>query len=133
MGAVGTANVNTYGNESWRNDNPKYQEKTLGGVYFYSAPNSVWGSDINKQMYDKLPKHIQKSVVALMNSKTLDGNHASIWFIANDGETVFFDEYGLGDFYYNLKHMDKSLFGDVNDFVYSGGYNEGDVLEKKKK
>ena len=116
---------------SWRLKNEKFQKKTDGGVYFYSSENSIWGKAIDEKMYDKLPKHIKKSVVMIESRKTGDGNHAEIYYVTKNGVIDWYDEYGLSDFYYGLKSIDKNEFGTVSDWKYDGNYKEGRQLERR--
>lgn len=107
-------------------------QKTSGGVYFWSSPDSVTGKDIDEKMYSKLPKRMQDAVISLENTKTLDGNHASIYYITSNGTVDYFDEYGLGDFYWGVKHIPKEDLGKVSDWQYSGNYSMGDQLKRKR-
>lgn len=65
--------------EAWRSERPEYQEKTAGGVYFYSEPGRF--ATIEKRLYNRLPKYAQASVVQL------DGTDVSIsgWFKIDGG------------------------------------------------
>lgn len=121
----------TYGNEEWRKEQPRYQEKTLGGVYFYDSPH-FYGEAIEKKYYDKLPKYAQKSVVYLDGVKTYDGLHMGIYYVNKEGELVYQDEYGFKDFMWIVKNK-KDEMGDMNDFIFDGHVNEGKILERKKK
>lgn len=103
--------------EDWRQKDSKYQQKTLGGVYFYSSPNSIYGNNIDPVMYNKLPKRMKEAVIYLENSKTMDGNHATINFVNSDGVIEYFDEYGLGDFYWGVKHINNT--GKVSDWEFN--------------
>lgn len=118
--------------EAWRKEDEKYQKKTAGGVYFWSN-NSRWGEVIDPKLYAKLPGYIQKSVVHLEARKTPDGMHAKIHYVNPNGKIEYYDEYGMADFMYGLKHTfgGKSDYGDMNDYEYEGGYSEGLELKKK--
>ena len=116
--------------DAWRMKAEKYQKKTDGGVYFYSS-DKLWGQDIDEKMYDKLPKHIKKSVVMMEARKTVDGNHCEIYYVNKDGKIEWFDEYGLRDFMAELKSTNKDEFGNVMDWQYDGQYNEGKQLKRK--
>ena len=88
MGSVGNS-ANT--SESWRNTDPKYQEKTLGGIYFYDAPpvvskvgNMEFYTDqtaIEKKWYDKLPNYAKESVLELYST----GESVTAFFKIEDG------------------------------------------------
>lgn len=119
--------------ESWRNEDPRFQRQTSGGVYFWSSPNSIYGRDIDEKMYNRLPKKMRDAVIAIDNSKTLDGNHATIYYVTSNGTIDSYDEYGLGDFYSTIRGISKSELGVVSDWQYSGGYKEGQQLERRRK
>ena len=120
----------TYGNEEWRKEQPKYQEKTLGGVYFWESP-TTFGDVIEKKYYDKLPQYAQKSVVYLDGVKTYDGLHMSICFVDKEGTITYMDEYGYKDFMW-LVQENKAIMGDMNDFIFDGKVVNGRKLEKKR-
>lgn len=119
--------------EAWRKKDPKFQQKTEGGVYFYSSDNPIWGADIDERLYSKLPSYIKKSVVSLDNTKTLDGSHCDIYYVDKDGTIRYFDEYGVTDFMYGLKSSGKDEFGVVSDWQYDGDYKEGKQLTRRNK
>lgn len=119
--------------DSWRNAEPRFQLQTSGGVYFWSSPNTVYGRDIDEKMYKRLPKKMQDAVIAIDNSKTMDGNHASIYYVTSSGTIDYFDEYGLGDFYSGIRGIPASELGKVSDWQYSGGYRVGDQLRRKRR
>lgn len=122
---------NTYGNEEWRKEQPRYQEKTLGGVYFYDSPKS-FGEAIEKKYYDKLPQYAQKSVMWIDGSKTMDGLHMSMYYVNAEGRVTYLDEYGYKDFMWLVKNA-KDDMGNMNDFIYDGDFRDGEILERKKK
>ena len=72
---------------------------------------------------------MKKAVVALENSKTGDGNHATIYYVNSSGVIDYFDEYGLGDFYWGVKRITD--VGDMNDYEYDGEYDTGRQLKIK--
>ncbi len=127
MGSVG-ANINS-SIPAWRLEEPRYQRQTTGGVYFWSGPR-FFDHDIDEKMYDRLPKKMQAAVVALDNSKTADGNHASIYFINSAGRIDYFDEYGLGDFYAGVRAI-KDV-GNAADWQYDGSYKIGQQLKRRR-
>lgn len=96
--------------ESWRLENPLYQEKTLGGVYFYSSPGIYVGDSIERNLYDRLPNYAKASVLQLNGT----GVSISGWFMTKYG--VIYMNHEKGDF-----------FGEVRDhradFVNANGYN----------
>ena len=112
----------------WRLKDKKYQEKTLGGVYFYSSPD--WFSeDIDRCFYKYLPNYMKKAVLYLEVSKTPDGNHYSIYFVDNKGYVDYLDDYGRDDFLYQVRSV-KDEVGDMNH--YKKRWNKvGDKLEEK--
>jgi len=117
---------------SWRDARPEYQRQTAGGVYFWSSSNPVYGKDIDEKMYDRLPKRMQAAVVALYNSRTMDGNHARIYYVNSSGQIKYFDEYGLGDFYAAVKNITD--VGNVSDWEYtSGNYKAGEQLKRRNR
>lgn len=118
-------------NGDWREKDEKFQKKTAGGVYFWGSSNSLWGKDIDEKLYEKLPAYIKKAVVHLDNNKTPDGNHAFIHYVNRDGQLEFYDDYGLADFFYALKHSGRDAYGDMNDYEYDGQWSEGVQLSKK--
>ena len=122
---------NTYGNEEWRKEQPRYQEKTLGGVYFYDSPK-FYGEVVEKKYYDKLPQYAQKSVMAIEGTKTMDGLHMSMYYVNKEGETIYMDEYGYKDFMWLVKNA-KDDMGNMNDYIYDGHFNEGQILERRKR
>lgn len=126
MGSTGVKNTIP----AWRLEQPRYQRQTAGGVYFWSGPRR-FEHDIDEKMYERLPKKMQSAVVALENSKTMDGNHASIYFINSQGQIDYFDEYGLGDFYAGVRAI-KDV-GVASDWEYDGNYNTGDQLRRRRK
>ena len=132
MGSIGASKTSVAQPEqktSWRDEDPKYREKTAGGVYFYSAPNSLWGETINRSLYNELPLYAKKAVLSLDVSKTADGNHYDIYFVNKDGEVDWVDEYGKSDFMYVVRSV-KNDMGDANLYKHKWR-NIGDKLERK--
>lgn len=115
---------------SWRDENPKFREKTLGGVYFDSSPNSLWGETINRGLYRQFPNYVKKAVLMTDVSHTMDGDHYSLYFVNKQGDVDYIDEYGKGDFMYAVRSL-KDEYGDMND--YKKKWNQvGDKLERKE-
>lgn len=127
MGSIGSRQSSV---PAWRLEDPRYQQQTAGGVYFWSSPNAVYGKDIDEKMYNRLPKKMQSAVIALENSKTMDGNHATIYFVNSSGMVDYYDEYGLSDFYSTIRTI-KDV-GNVADWQYTeGDYKVGQRLRRK--
>lgn len=95
--------------EDWRSEDPKYQEKTAGGVYFYSAPGN-FGDAIERDLYNKLPKYAQKAVVQLF------GNGVSIsgWFMTANG--LIYMNHVNSDFWWSVRQH-------KNDWVSADGFD----------
>lgn len=129
MGGRGS-NSSINNSNSWRQREERYQKQTSGGVYFYSSPNSIFGMDIDPKMYNRLPKRMKDAVIAIDNTRTLDGNHATIYYINSNGVIDYYDEYGLGDFYATVRSITD--VGNMNDYVYNGGYKVGEQLRRKR-
>ncbi len=119
--------------EEWRKKDEKFQKKTAGGVYFWSGPGK-WDDAIDEKLYNKLPGYIQKAVVHIEARRTPDGMHAEIHYVNADGQIEYYDEYGMADFMYGLKHTfgGKSDYGDMNEYEYDGKWSEGIQLKKKE-
>ena len=109
MGAVG--NKQEAKTSSWRDENPRYQEKTLGGVYFYDRPDVVTKvgnqeyrtsmSKIEKDWYNKLPNYAKESVIQLFSN----GTSVSGWFKI-DGGVVYMNHLN-GDFIWSVRQYRK--------------------------
>lgn len=94
--------------EDWRLEDPKYQEKTLGGVYFYSTPHR-FGDHIERNLYNRLPKYAQKSVVQLFGT----GVSISGWFMTAEG--IIYMNHEKEDFWYEVRRH-KADWVDANGF-----------------
>ena len=99
--------------EDWRLQDPKYQEKTLGGVYFYAFPGP-FGERISRGYYEYLPKYAQKAVLQL------DGTGVSIsgWFKTVDG--IVYMNHLNSDFLWAVRHYGKEKYENAN------GWDDGD-------
>ena len=95
--------------EDWRLQDPKYQEKTLGGVYFYTSLGP-FGDSIEKHLYDRLPRYAQKSVVQLFGN----GTSISGWFMTANG--VIYMNHVNSDFWWNVSQHRK-------DWVSADGFD----------
>lgn len=108
MGGRGASSGRAGGLESWRSENPKFQEKTAGGVYFYDSP-STFGDVIERRIYDKLPKYAKESVVQL-NSTDVS---ISGWFKIDSG--IAYLNTTKSDFIPELRGK-KSLLRNANGY-----------------
>ena len=99
------------GSESWRDENPKYQEKTLGGVYFYQDRNDAIAGEgsIDRQLYDRLPQYAQRSVIQLWTN----GVSTSGWFAVEGG--VAYMNHDNPDFLYEVRRHRRDWV-DANGF-----------------
>ena len=100
--------------DDWRLQNPLFQEKTLGGVYFYSAPNLRAGDSIERDLYNRLPKYAQKSVLELHST----GVSISGWFKIAGG--VVYMNHEKSDFFWAVRDYGKDKYENAN------GWNDGD-------
>lgn len=109
MGAVG--NKQEQKTSSWRDEDPRYQEKTLGGVYFYNRPDVITKvgnqefrtnhSAIEKSLYDKLPNYAKESVIQLFGN----GTSISGWFKIEGG--VVYMNHVNSDFLWGVRNYRK--------------------------
>lgn len=114
------ANANTApAKDAWRSQDPKFQEKTEGGVYFYDSPNAIWGQAVDKKLYNSLPSYAKKSVISCDQTQTADGLHCQMYYIDKTGTVQWFDEYGKSDFLYLVKQI-KDEAGLASDWQYEG-------------
>ena len=107
--------------DDWRSENPKYQEKTLGDVYFYSEPGR-FGEAIERKLYDRLPNYAKKAVVQLF------GNGVSIsgWFMTAKG--LIYMNHVNEDFWWSVRQH-KNDWVNANGFDNDGGHVDQSVVD----
>ena len=95
------------------------------------------GNSIEMKTFNKLPKYIQDAVIAVdsYNPRSYGYNEPinyHIYYVNKDGVITFFSEEGA-DFLGEMRSWGKAEFGKVDDWVYTGNYNEGEQLERRRK
>lgn len=93
------------------------------------------GNDIEMKVFKRLPKYIQDSVVALdsYNPRQYGYNEPinyHIYYVNRDGVITFFSEDG-SDFLGEMRSWGKEEFGKIDEWVYTGNYNEGEQLKRR--
>lgn len=96
------------------------------------------GNQIERKVYDKLPKYAQDSVIALdsYNPRQYGYNEPinyHMYYIDKNGTITFLSEDGA-DFMSEVRGL-KGDFGKVDDFKIPTDYkySEGDKFERRKK
>lgn len=96
------------------------------------------GGNIEMKTFNKLPKYIQDSVIAVdsYNPRKYGYNEPinyHLYYVNKDGIVTYFSEDGA-DFLGEMRSWGKNEFGKVDDFDIPAGYkyNEGDQLKRRK-
>lgn len=121
-GRSGNGNRNSSSNESWRNEKLIYQEKTLGGIYFYQSPPSKTGHNfatIDPNLYKRLPKYAQQSVLSLDST----GVSISGYFMTDEG--IVYMNHMPADFWQYVR-LFRNRWKNANG---KNDWNSDDVVE----